>query len=73
MIPWGQTRCIKILDKSINKPLKDQLKRKYINYLINQNSNKVSREKLMEWISEIWGGDNIISPNLVQNCFKVSS
>ena len=65
MIPWGQTRYIKILDKSINKPLKDQLKRKYINYLINQNSNKVSREKLMEWISEIWGGDNIISPNLV--------
>ncbi len=72
MIPGGLTRCIQPLDRSINKPFKDQLKRKYIDYLIDKNSDKVSREKLMEWVSEIWWDDSLITPIMIENSFKIS-
>ena len=40
MISCGLTRYLQPLDVSINKPFKDELKKRYIKYCINQKDTK---------------------------------
>ena len=40
MIPGGQTRYLKPLDVSINKPFKDRIRKKFNEYLLNKRRYK---------------------------------
>ena len=55
-IPAGLTRFIQPLDVVINKPFKDALRKKYIEYCsISNNINaKISKEKMIEFIVDTW-------------------
>ena len=55
-IPLGLTRFIQSLELAINKPFKDTLCIKYIEYCsIAQDINtKITREKMMQFICEVW-------------------
>ena len=55
-IPGGLTRFLQPLDVVINKPFKDALRKKYIEYcsLTNDITTKITREKMIEFICETW-------------------
>ena len=48
-------RYLQPLDISINKPLKDESKKRYTRYCLDQKDNKarVTQEDLIDWIGEI--------------------
>ena len=56
MIPGGHTRYLLSLDVFINKPFKDELKKRYTKYCIDQKDTKtkITREDLINWVVEIW-------------------
>ena len=51
-IPAGLTRFFQLLDVVVNKPFKDSLRKKYLEYcsLLNDNSVKITKEKMNEFI-----------------------
>ena len=55
-IPAGLTLFIQPLDMVINKPFKDALRKKYIEYCsISNNINaKITREKMIKFIVDTW-------------------
>lgn len=59
----GLTRFIQPLDVVINKPFKDALRKKYIEYCsISHNINaKITREKMIEFICDTWYDPSIIT------------
>ena len=72
-IPKGMTCVLQLLDVSINKPFKAHLKNRYIKYCYDKNSvEMVSRELLINWVAEIWWDNNLISPDIIKNSFKVT-
>ena len=72
-IPKGMTCVLQPLDVSINKPFKAHLKNRYIKYCYDKNSvERVSRELLINWVAEIWWDNNLISPDIIKNSFKVT-
>ena len=67
------TCVLQPLDVSINKPLKTHLKNRYIKYCYEKNSvERISRELLINWVSEIWWNNNLNSPDIIKNSFKVN-
>ena len=71
MIPGGLTRYLQPLDVSINKPFKDELRKKYTDYWMEtKNSNaKVSQNYLINWVWEVWYSKRI-SSNMIRKSFK---
>ena len=56
VVPGGLTCKLQPLDRSINKPFKDALKKRYTEYCIEEcdSDAKVKREKVIDWITQIW-------------------
>ena len=73
MIPGGITRHLQPLDESINKPLKDELKKRYTKYCTDQKDIKarVTQKDLINWVGEIWYDDKLTS-EMVRKSFKTT-
>lgn len=71
-IPAGLTLFIQPLDVVINKPFKDALRKKYIEYSsISHNINaKISREKMIEFICDTWYDPSIITTEMIIKSFQ---
>ena len=69
-ISAGLTCFLKPLDVYINAAFKKNLKSKYILYCYNNNNDKVTKEKMIEWIIESWEDNNIINKELIYNSFR---
>ena len=56
----------------VNKPFKDQLQKKYIEYCtkINDLSAKIISEKIIEFIYDSWYDPNIISSEMIKKSFE---
>ena len=54
-IPRGMTRLLQPIDVSINKPLKDYLRKKYSYYCCKKNLTfaKIYKDTIIDWISDI--------------------
>ena len=61
MIPGGLTRCLQPLDVSIYKPFKEEIRRKYNEYCIENANLKVSRRQIIDLVGKIWYSDKLTS------------
>ena len=55
ILPAGSTSQIQVLDVGVNKPFKDNLKRKWVFFMTNENpgnEKNISRQMLSHWIVE---------------------
>ena len=70
MIPGGLTRYLQPLNASINKPFKDELRKKYIDcWMETKNSKaKVSQNEFINWAWEVWYSKSIYS-NIIRKSF----
>ena len=61
------------LDVSINKKFKTYIRERYINHCIKNNVtfSKVNKNDIINWISETWYSETIITKNVIINSFKV--
>ena len=50
MIPRGLTRYLQSLDVSINKPSKEEIRKKCNEYCIENTNLKVSRKQIINWV-----------------------
>ena len=71
MIPEGLTRYLQSLNLSINKTFKDELRKKYTDYLMEtkKSNAKVSQNDLINWVWEVWYSKSI-SSNKIRKSFK---
>lgn len=69
-IPAGLTPFVQPLDVCINAPCKKSLKSKYILYCCNNSNDKVTKNKMIEWIIESWEDNNILNKELIYNSFR---
>ena len=71
-VPAGLTRFIQPLDVVVNKPFKDSLRKVYLEYCsqLNDNSVKITREKMIEFICNIWCNPNVITSEMIIKSFK---
>ena len=70
-IPGGLTRFLQPLDVCINAPFKKCLKNKYVLFCCNnEDDEKVTKEKMIEWIVEAWDDSKVITKELVYNSFR---
>ena len=71
MIPGGITRHIQSLDESINKPLKEELKKRYTKYCTDQKDIKarVTQKDLIISVGEIWYDDKL-TYEVIRKSFK---
>ena len=63
MIHDGLIRYLQPLDVSINNPFKDEFKKRYTKYCIDQKETKtrVTQEDQINWDWEIWYDDKLFS------------
>ena len=68
-------RLFQPLDVSVNKPFKGVLKNKYISYCIDNGVEnlKLSRNKMIEFVRDVWYNNDIISKELIFKSFLLTS
>ena len=74
-IPKGLTCILQPLDTSINKPFKNRLHKLYDQYCIDNSlndSSKVTREKIIDFIESVWYDDEIIKKKSIIKSFKIT-
>ena len=73
MICGRLSRYFQPLDGSINKPFKDELKKRYTKYCIDQKNTKerVTLKDLINWVRNIWYDDKLTSET-VSKSFKIT-
>lgn len=71
-IPQGLTRFLQPLDFSINKLVKDAMKKRYVKYCLEKGepNTKISRETVINWIEDIWYNNIDVSAETIVNSFK---
>lgn len=75
VIPGGMTSLVQPLDVSLNKPFKDSLREKWINWMMDGektytkggNVRQASLDTVCSWVLEAW---NSINSDIVQKSFK---
>ena len=60
------------LDISINKVLKENLRKRYVNDCIKTHNAKVSKSTIIEWVNKIWNSESVITNKMIFNSFKYS-
>ena len=71
LIPPESTRYFEPLDLAINKPFKDNMRKKYIEFVIKFGGNKKPvAEDLIECVISSWYETNVISKDMIINSFK---
>ena len=71
LIPPGATRYLQPLDIAINKPFKDDMRKKYNEFAIKYGGNKKPvSEDLIEWIVSSWYDPKVIPKEMIINSFK---
>ena len=58
-IPGGLTRYLQPLDVPINKQFKEEIRRKYNEYCIENTNLKVSLKQIIDWVGEIWYNEKL--------------
>ena len=59
------------LDLAINKPFKDNMRKKYTDFVFNfWGDKKPVAEDLIEWIISSWYEPNVISKDMIINSLK---
>ena len=77
-IPTGLTYKLQPLDISVNNAFKNSYKKIYGIYVVTQSENffngvkKPSREDILNWIDEIWYGENFVKKITIVNGFRKS-
>ena len=67
------TSALKPLEVVINKRFKDYIRIRNIKYYYEKNNlETLSRDLIINWISEVWWDNNLITPFMIQNSFKVT-
>ena len=70
-IPKGLTSILQTLDIQINNLFKKAIQEKYTQYIIeNNNSSKIERNNLLNWIYEVWYSSKYITKQGIINTFK---
>ena len=71
LIPPGAPRYLQPLDLAINKPFKDNMRKKYTEFVIKFGGNKKHVvEDLIEWVISSCYELNVISKDMIINFFK---
>ena len=71
LIPPESTRYFEPLDLAINKPFKDNMRKKYIEFVIKFGGNKKPvAEDLIELVISSLYEPNVISKDMIINSFK---
>ena len=67
-IPSGMTSILRPFEGKINKPFKEFIRKKYIDYTTSiyyLHNAKIRYNKILNWISEIWWDDLLIISSMI--------
>jgi hypothetical protein len=71
LIPPGQISYLQLLDASINKPFKDYICDKFLEFqLKNKNSRPPSKEELLQFVHDVWYDPKLITEEIILKYLK---
>ena len=72
-VPKGLTPVCQPLDMTINKLIKDEMKRQYLGWktlLLDNINTKVTRQNVIERLCNCWKSEKVVPCELIKNTFK---
>ena len=72
-VPKGLTPVSQPLDMTINKLIKDEMKRQYLGWktlLLDNNNIKVTRQNVIDLVCNYWKSEKVVPFELIKNTFK---